>query len=241
VQGETTLRIPGIGGGPSLDARIHVPPHPVRAVVLCHPHPLYGGSMHSPVPLAIAKGLADAAAGSAAAGPGQGFGGNDRVAWLRFDFRGVGASEGKYDDGNGEVDDARAAIEALRREVPTAPISLAGHSFGSWVGLRAAALQSPAGSPGMTGPSGGDARVERVLLVSPSVRFFDFRPEDVRFPGPITVFAGDQDELLDVAEAEALSAKLGASLRVFPGFDHHFLKSRRAMAEAALPVLVPEL
>jgi alpha/beta superfamily hydrolase len=172
--------------------------------------------MHSPVPLSIARALSDAAA--------------DKVAWLRFDFRGVGASEGKYDDGKGEVDDARAAIEALRREVPTAPISLGGHSFGSWVGLRAATLQS-----------GGAAGVERVLLVSPSVRFFDFRPEEARFPGPITVFAGDQDELLDVAEAEALAAKLGATLRVFEGFDHHFLKSRRAMAQAALPVLVPEL
>jgi alpha/beta superfamily hydrolase len=167
--------------------------------------------MHSPVPLALAKALADV--------PG------DEVGWLRFDFRGVGASEGKYDDGRGEVADARAAIEALRRELPGVPISLAGHSFGSWVGLRAAAE---------------DGGVERVLLVSPSVRFFDFLPEEFRYRGPITIFTGDQDDLLDVAEAEDLAKKLGATLRVFEGFDHHFLKSRRAMAEAALPVLVPE-
>jgi alpha/beta superfamily hydrolase len=171
--------------------------------------------MHSPVPLAIAKTLADKA--------------SDKVAWLRFDFRGVGASEGQYDEGRGEVDDARAALEALRRHAPGVPLSLAGHSFGSWVGLRAASVDAGDGwSP------------DRVLLLSPSVRFFDF-PEDVRFTGPKTIFVGDQDDLVDVPEAEALAAKLGAALRVFPGFDHHFMKSRRAMAEAALPVLAPEL
>ena len=211
VRGEDTVRIPGLDGGPALDGRLHVPAHPVRAVVLCHPHPLYGGSMHSPVPLAITRTLADLA--------------SEKVAWLRFDFRGVGASEGKYDDGRGEVDDARAALAVLRREAPGVPVSLGGHSFGSWVGLRAASV---------------DVEVERLLLVAPSVRFFEFHPGEVRFPGPVTVFVGDQDELLDVPEAEALAQKLGASLRVFEGFDHHFMKSRRAMAEAALPVLAPE-
>ncbi len=216
VAGERAMRIPGLDGGPALDARVHAPLHAERSVVLCHPHPLYGGSMHSPVPLAIAKAFADLA--------------NDRVAWLRFDFRGVGASEGSYDAGRGEVDDVLAAIDALRREAPGVPMSLGGHSFGSWVGLRAAAAQA-----------GTEGSVERVLLVSPSVRFFDFGPEPIRFPGPITLFVGDQDDLLDVPEAQALAARLGAALRVFEGFDHHFLKSRRAMAEAALPVLAPEL
>src|SRR6185312_17025656 len=78
----------------TLEARLHVPPSPRRAIVICHPHPLYGGSMHSPVPLAIAKTLTDRASGE--------------VAWARFNFRGVGASLGAYDDGRGEIDDARA-------------------------------------------------------------------------------------------------------------------------------------
>jgi len=212
VEGETGLRIPGSLGGPALDARLHVPARPVRAVLLCHPHPLYGGSMHSPVPLAIAKALSDVA--------------REHVAWLRFDFRGVGASEGSYDEGRGEVEDARAALDALRKVAPGMPISVGGHSFGSWVGLRAAGL---------------DGGVDRVLLLAPSVRFFDYGQPDVTFHGLTTIFVGDQDELLDVAEARDLAAKLGATLRVFEGFDHHFLKSRRAMAEAALPVLAPEL
>jgi alpha/beta superfamily hydrolase len=197
-----------IGG---LEARVHVPAAPRRAVVICHPHPLYGGSMHSPVPLAVAKCLADHA--------------GDTVAWARFNFRGVGASAGVYDDGRGEVDDARAVIEHLRAAAPGAPLTVCGHSFGSWVGLRAAAL---------------DGRVERVLLVAPSVRFFEFREDAFLFAGKKTVFLGDQDEYSDIEEGRALAARLGADFRIFPGFDHHFMKSRRAMAEAAVGVIAPE-
>jgi alpha/beta superfamily hydrolase len=167
--------------------------------------------MHSPVPLAIAKELSDEA--------------RDRVGWARFDFRGVGTSEGTYDDGRGEVDDARAVIEHVRRVLPQASITVCGHSFGSWVGLRAAA-----GAPG----------VDRVLLVAPSIRFFSFDREATRFDGRKTIFIGTEDPFCDVGEAQRLAADLGAELKVFDGFDHHFLKSRRAMAKAALPVVAPE-
>jgi uncharacterized protein len=210
VAGETEVRVGGLGGGPSLEARVHAPAGASRAVVLCHPHPLYGGSMHSPVPLAIAKALSDKLRG--------------QVAWARFNFRGVGASEGSFDDGRGEVDDVRAVIESMRGVAPGAPISVCGHSFGSWVGLRASA-DSPA--------------VDRVLLIAPSTRFFAFDEEKAVFAGPKTIFVGTEDDLGDVDEARALARLLGAELRIFEGFDHHFMKSRRAMAEAALPVIAP--
>ena len=195
----------------TLDARVHVPAAPKRAVVICHPHPLYGGSMNSPVPLAIAKTLSDKVA--------------DTVAWARFDFRGVGESGGTYDEGRGEVDDARSVIAHMRAVAPAVPISVCGHSFGSWVGLRAAGLE---------------AGVDRCLLVAPSVRFFEFRDDAFVFAGEKTIFIGDKDEFCDVSEARELATRLGANLRVFEGFDHHFMKSRRAMAEAALPVIAPE-
>jgi hypothetical protein len=83
--------------------------------------------------------------------------------------------------------------------------------------------------------------VERVLLIAPSVRLFEFRDQDVRFPGAKAIFVGTEDEFIDVDEARTLAARLGADLRIFEGFDHHFLRSRRALSEAALPVLVPEL
>jgi alpha/beta superfamily hydrolase len=206
VRGEVETRIG------TLDARAHVPAAPVRAVVICHPHPLYGGSMHSPVPLAIAKTLADRA--------------GDRVAWARFDFRGVGASDGTYDDGRGEVDDARAVVAHLRAAAPGVPMTLCGHSFGSWIALRAAGLE---------------AGMDRVLLVAPSTRFFQFRDDAFAFAGSKFIFLGDQDEFCDLDEGRELAKRLGADLRIFEGFDHHFTKSRRAMAEAAVPVVAPEV
>jgi hypothetical protein len=208
VRGEVEARVGG------LDARIHVPAAPRRAVVLCHPHPLYGGSMHSPVPLAIAKTLADRA--------------SEVVAWARFDFRGVGESAGKYDEGRGEVDDARAVVATLRGLAPGVPMTLCGHSFGSWIALRAAAAEPP-------------GSVERVLMVAPSTRFFEGWADAMAFTGPRAIFLGDKDDLCDVDEARVLADKLGAELRVFPGFDHHFTKSRRAMAEAALHFIAPEV
>jgi alpha/beta superfamily hydrolase len=208
VPGETETRIGG------LEARIHLPATPRRAVVLCHPHPLYGGSMHSPVPLAIAKTLADEA--------------SEVVAWARFDFRGVGGSAGTYDEGRGEVDDARAVVQHLRGLAPGVPLTLCGHSFGSWIALRAAAAER-AGS------------VERALLLAPSTRFFKSWDDALAFQGPRAIFVGDKDELCDVDEARALAVRLGAELRVFEGFDHHFMKSRRAMAEAALHFIAPEV
>lgn len=211
VAGEVATKVPGLDGGPALEARVHTPPDAVRAVVLCHPHPLYGGSMHSPVPLVIAKTLSNTLQG--------------RVAWARFNFRGVGMSEGSYDDGRGEVDDARAVIEYVRALAPRARIAVCGHSFGSWVGLRVAASEPV---------------VDRVLLVSPSTRFFVFRDDALRFARQKTIFIGSEDEYSGVDEARALADSLGADLRVFDGFDHHFTKSRRAVAEAALPVVAPE-
>jgi alpha/beta superfamily hydrolase len=196
----------------TLEARVCVPNGARRLVLICHPHPLYGGSMHSPVPLSIAKTLADRGAGL--------------VGWARFNFRGVGDSLGRYDDGAGERDDALAVLASLRARAPGVPIAACGHSFGSWVAIRAAAMA---------------ADVDRVLMIAPSTRFFEFGAESIAFEGPKTIFLGDQDEFCDVAEAQALATRLGATLRVFEGFDHHFTKSRRAVAEAALSVVAPEL
>jgi hypothetical protein len=92
---------------------------PAQACLVCHPHPLYGGTMHNKVAHRIARGFRRAGA-----------------VVLRFNFRGVNLSEGKHDNGVGEVDDARAALEVLRERYPELPYSLAGFSFGSRVILR---------------------------------------------------------------------------------------------------------
>ena len=90
------------------------------AAVVCHPHPLFGGTMHNKVVYQTAKTI-------------HRFG----LPVLRFNFRGVGLSEGTHDNGTGEMSDVLAAIDFLAAEYPRVSLLLAGFSFGSWVGLRA--------------------------------------------------------------------------------------------------------
>lgn len=94
-------------------------PSPSLAAVVCHPHPLYAGTMHNKVVYQAAKAL-------------QRFG----IPVLRFNFRGAGLSEGLHDRGVGERDDVRTAVDFMAREYSGVPQLLAGFSFGSWVGLR---------------------------------------------------------------------------------------------------------
>jgi uncharacterized protein len=92
-----------------------------RAAIVCHPHPLFGGTMHNKVVFRIAKAFQQ-----------SGF------AALRFNFRGTGRSEGSHDEGRGEQDDLQAAISFIEQKYPGAEVWLAGFSFGSAVMLRVA-------------------------------------------------------------------------------------------------------
>jgi alpha/beta superfamily hydrolase len=118
-----TLFLPGPAG--RLEALLWSPPErtgqsgPSLAALVCHPHPLFGGTMHNKVVYHTAKTL-------------HRFG----LPVLRFNFRGAGLSEGLHDEGRGEQDDVRAALHFLAAEYPGAPLLLAGFSFGSWVGLH---------------------------------------------------------------------------------------------------------
>ena len=92
---------------------------PRMAAVVCHPHPLYGGTMHNKVVYRLARGLR-----------------RTGIAVLRFNFRGVGMSAGEHGNLDGEVEDARAALAFLRERYPALPYALAGFSFGSRVITR---------------------------------------------------------------------------------------------------------
>jgi len=94
------------------------------AAVVCHPHPLYGGTMHNKVVHRVASVLHELGA-----------------AVLRFNFRGAGESEGAHDRGAGEVEDARAALSFLAERYPSAHLWVAGFSFGSWIAARLAASE----------------------------------------------------------------------------------------------------
>jgi alpha/beta superfamily hydrolase len=107
------------GSAGRLEAMLWTVPEPNQVALVCHPHPLFGGTMHNKVVYQAAKALH-----------------RRGMAVLRFNFRGAGLSEGIHDKGRGEQDDARAAVDYLDREFPGRPILLAGFSFGSWVGLK---------------------------------------------------------------------------------------------------------
>jgi alpha/beta superfamily hydrolase len=110
------------GNTVQLEAQLKQPQgKPRGAVVLCHPHPLYGGTMDNRVVYRAAKAAVDA-----------GF------ASLRFNFRGVGNSTGQYDQGMGEKEDVAAALEWLGMQYPDSQLGLIGYSFGAWVGLQIA-------------------------------------------------------------------------------------------------------
>ena len=114
-----SLFLPGAAG--RLEALLNAgAPAATHAAVVCHPHPLYGGTLHNKVVFHTMKAL-------------NSFG----FPVLRFNFRGTGLSEGEHDHGTGEVEDVRAALNWLEREF-TLPVIFAGFSFGAAVGLRAA-------------------------------------------------------------------------------------------------------
>jgi len=115
-----SLRLSGPVG--ELEAALEVPAEPSAIAVICHPHPLQGGTMHNKVVTTLARTL-------------QGLG----HATLRFNYRGVGASAGDYGEIIGETADALAAIDWMRNRFKGLPLTLAGFSFGGVVAVRAAA------------------------------------------------------------------------------------------------------
>ena len=114
-----SLFLPGLAG--KLEALLEEPEDvdAVEAAVVCHPHPQHGGTMHNKVVYRLARGLRKAG-----------------CVVLRFNYRGVNLSEGSYDHGMGETEDARVALHEMQARYPYLPILAAGFSFGSRVALR---------------------------------------------------------------------------------------------------------
>lgn len=164
---------------------------PLVAVV-CHPHPLHGGAMNNKVVTTLVRTFRDLG-----------------VPCVHFNFRGVGASEGSFDDAVGEVDDLMAVVEWVGQRYPQAGLLLAGFSFGSSVAAQA--------SHRLAG------EIEHLVLVAPPVERY---PYDLRgvFPAPVTVILGDQDELVDVPGAIdwVESLRVEKALLRYPEATHFF-------------------
>lgn len=142
--------VPGPAG--RLEAIVAMPrrERPVGTAVICHPHPLYGGALSNKVVYILA---------SCALRAG--------LVALRFNFRGVGRSEGVYDEARGETEDALAAVAWLRQRQPQLPLLLAGFSFGAYVALKAAARAQPTALVSVSIPFGRMSRSSGVNAAPP--------------------------------------------------------------------------
>jgi hypothetical protein len=175
---------------------------PVMAALVCHPHPLYGGTLHNKVVFHAARTLHRLG-----------------VPVLRFNFRGVGLSEGAHDNGRGEASDARAALDWLAQEFPGRPLLLAGFSFGAWVGLRVGC---------------NDARVTHLVGLGIPVNSSDL--SYLRGCAKTKLFLhGRRDEHGDAGQVQSLFAELPEPKRlVFVEDADHFFTGHLDQMSAAL-------
>jgi uncharacterized protein len=164
---------------------------PAGAALVCHPHPLGGGTMHNKVVYRAATGLVEAG-----------------LVALRFNFRGVGLSTGTHDEGIGEKDDIRAALDYLTENYPNQEITFTGFSFGSRFGTETIL---------------DDERVSRIISIGTPVEKYDYSFLK-KCAKPILFVHGDQDEFGSVPKLKELydSLECEKELIVFENCGHFF-------------------
>jgi len=161
-----------------------------KGAVITHPHPLYGGDMHNNVVAAVCRTYQKIGATT-----------------LRFNFRGVGGSQGNFGDGIGEQEDIRAAV-AFLADLGLRRIDLAGYSFGAWV--NALAVRD-------------GLKVDNLIMVSPPVAFIDFK--SIADLGSLKlIITGNRDEIAPADQAEELYPAWNPQARfeVIDGADHFY-------------------
>lgn len=171
-----------------------------KGVVVSHPHPLYGGDMENGVVHLLVRTF-------------------QKAGWstLRFNFRGVGESQGAYDQGRGETEDVAGAVAHLRERGLTTLV-LAGYSFGAWVNARAA-LSLP--------------EVSASILISPPLELMDFSFLNQDHKTRLIV-VGDQDPFAPTDRLRSLVRSLAVEpeIRIIPGADHFYSQGMEELSEA---------
>ena len=177
---------------------------PRGTVVVCHPHPQHGGTMDNKVVQTLARAFV-------------------ALGWrsVRFNFRGIGASQGAWDDGVGEIDDALAVIAAF----PDPAFMLAGFSFGAYVASQAATRLPEAGKP------------QRMVLVGPSTE----RQTMANVPADSLVIHGESDDVVPLAATLAWARPQSLPVIVFPGVGHFFHGQLGLLKNVVVHELTPRM
>lgn len=172
---------------------------PSAIAVICHPLTTHGGTLHNKVVFRAARGLENA-----------------NIATLRFNFRGAGASGGRYEGGEGEQEDVTAAIEWAKKKHPGKRLFVGGFSFGSWVSSMVASELPD---------------VTAMFLIGTPVNKYDFNFLR-HVEKPMLFLHGSEDEFGDVDKLEKLVANIrNAETVVVTGADHFFTKQLEAVEE----------
>jgi alpha/beta superfamily hydrolase len=172
------------GPAGKIEAHAYDPEKRRGIALVAHPHPLFGGTMENKVVQTLARSFSELGYLS-----------------VRFNFRGVGQSEGAYDEGRGETQDALAVIEHLKKKEGNLPLLLSGFSFGGFVQAKASQ----------------QIEAEKIVLVAPAVKKFDV-PE-VREP---LLIHGEEDDVIPLSDLFEWARPQGHAVVVLPGTGHFF-------------------
>ena len=191
---QQTLQVAGPAG--PIETIVNMPPDPCGIALVCHPHPLFGGSSENKVVHTLASAFARLG-----------------YAVLRPNFRGVGASAGMHDEGRGETDDMLAVLDEARRAFGELPVVLAGFSFGAYVQTRVAEALAESGQP-----------AQRLVLVGTAAGHVEgARQYATRAVSRDTlVIHGAADTTVPLANVLAWAEPLELPVVVIPGADHFF-------------------
>ncbi|MEW6023240.1 MAG: alpha/beta fold hydrolase [Pseudomonadota bacterium] len=183
----------GLAG--KMECLLDLPEDAPRGIALvAHPHPLYGGTMENKVAQTLARTFVSLG-----------------YATARFNFRGVGESEGEHDRGHGEVDDMQVMLNHMREQYPGLPVALSGFSFGTFVQAQLHARLAAEGNE-------GDKAIERMVLVGTAAGKWPMPavPEDT------ILIHGEQDDTITLQMVFDWARPLEIPVVVIPGADHFF-------------------
>src|SRR4051812_4595052 len=206
----TRTQVPGAAG--RIEVAMAIPPEPRAVALIAHPHPLYGGTMDNKVITTLAKAYTDAG-----------------IAAIRFNFRGVGGTEGVHDEGRGEADDLVRVAAHARELVREGPLHLAGFSFGGAVATRAS----------------DQLEFAQLILVAPGFRRIAAHgmgeapnPDDPALGAPgrhtttnTLVIHGDLDETVPLSDSIAWATSREVPVAVVPGGEHFFHRKLHVLRE----------